>query len=172
MRIFDPNTFETTIPGQLGLSKPSKNTIAEGVVLRLKYEQRVCMKYKADKFGEIDTTIKGRLKRDISLPMNIKDIERDLINDVFDGNRMIIDFIYQCITENRLGNIKSKIGGDMDSINYNKILGSFTADVWNEVKLNYPDEIETIGLNNINQIKHFVTECVREFLNLNGVIML
>ena len=168
IRTFDPNVFETTIPGRLGLDKPEKNYIAEGVVLRLKYGERLCVKYKADKFGEIDGSTAMSLKRDISLPMSIKDVEQELLNNIFNGDRKYVDFIYGCINENRFDNVKSKIGQIVSVYhkNYNKCIGSFAADVWTESNAKYETDLNEIcNKTDSNQIKKFITCCIREFVN-------
>eukprot|EP01084_Bolivina_argentea_P269663 458352_1 len=163
VRTFDPNVFETTIPKRLQLMKPIHNYIAEGIVLRTKMGKRICIKYKADKFGEIDKDMQSKLKRDISLPTSLKDIEENILNNVLNNDREIIDLIYKCINNNRLNSVSSKIG-PVNKKNYNKIIGNFTGDVWTEICSLKRDKIKLIKKIDQNAIKHFITECIREFV--------
>ena len=157
---FDANQFETTIPQRLGLPKPSKNHIAEGIVIRTKTGKRLCVKYKADKFGEIGKFKQSELRRNASLPsISLK------ILKTFDGDKSVIDFIHECVNENRLNSAISKIG-QINKENLNMIAAEFTNDVLNEIKAFHQSKMKSICDSDKNAIRHFITEIVREFVHL------
>lgn len=160
---FDPEQFEMTIPHKLKLSRPSMNNLAEGVVLRTKGADRVCIKYKAGRFGEIQKVRrKGPLRRSLSLPTSLDELERALVERL-EGQKDVVHLIHQCINRNRMDCVLSKMG-PVDQVDRNKMIGAFTADVWSDLFRIKRDEMELIEAPQRVLLKQFVVECIRHFV--------
>ena len=160
---FDPEQFETTIPNRLKLPRPSTNNLAEGVVLRTKGADRVCIKYKAGRFGEIESAPKkGRFRRSVSLPTSLGELERALVERL-EGQKDVVHLVHHCINRNRMDCVLSKMGS-IDQVNRSKMIGAFTADVWSELFRMKRDEMELIGAPQRTLLKQFVVQCIRHFV--------
>ena len=163
LKRFDPDQFETTIPNKLKLPKPTTDNLAEGIVLRTKGVDRVCIKYKAGRFGEISPMKRnGSIHRSVSISTSLDELEGELKERLKEQQDIIIA-VHQCINRNRMDCVLSKMGST-EYVNRNKMIGLFTADVWTELYRIKRKEMNLIDASERTLLRQFVSQCIRQFV--------
>lgn len=129
------NEFQTTIPGLLNLPE-IENNVCEGVVIRpveprwLPTGSRVILKNKNAKFKEVSE--KPRKKKEIQVVV------------LSDAAQNMLDVYSQHVTENRLRNVLSHMGGLQSNKQFGKLVGAFSKDVFDDFIKDYEDEFNKL----------------------------
>jgi Rnl2 family RNA ligase len=154
------NEFQTTIPKDLGLPE-IPNNICEGVVIKPRVAKffgcgsRVILKNKNSRFTEKEH------KEPKDKKIQVQDI------NLSDDAKAILETMEDYVTENRLRNVLSHVGGMKDHKEFGKILGAFCKDVFDDFMKDHQESFDTLGADEQKSIRKILSNTSTTMLRSN-----